>query len=482
MKTVKMLINADDKRSKICKEIYGHFTEHLGRCIYGGIYVGANSPIPNTNGVRNDIIEAFRKIKMPVLRYPGGCFADGYHWRDGIGAKSERKKAVNNYWGGGVEDNTFGTHEFFDLCELIGCEPYLAGNLGSGSISELSDWIEYITYDGESPLAETRRKNGREKPWKLKYLGIGNENWGYGGNMNPEYYASEYRRYKTFVHNYGENVLFKIACGPNTDDYNWTDKLMEKLVPCHADAISLHYYVFPTGQWEKKGGATDFPEVEYYSAVEKTFYTDELIKRHINIMSKHDPDNNIKLVIDEWGVWCDAEPGTNPAYLYQQNTMRDAVTAAISLNIFNKYSNRVIMANIAQTVNVLQSLILTKDEKMILTPTYHVFDLFKSHMDADLAYSHLDEKEISHSASVKDNALTATFVNTSLTEEYEINCDLCRFDAAKAEAYVITEKYNAYNDFDGNEPVKIKNHDVSLNNGGFSVKLPPCSVVGTVLG
>ena len=412
MKNISMLINTADKRSHINPEIYGHFSEHLGRCIYNGMYVGENSEIPNINGVRKDVIEAFKEIKMPVLRWPGGCFADEYHWKDGIGEKSQRKKMINTNWGGVTEDNSFGTNEFFDLCEEIGCEPYLAGNLGSGTVQELSEWIEYITFDGVSPMADLRRKNGREKPWKLKYLGIGNENWGCGGSMRPEYYCDEYRRYQSFCKNFSGNELYKIACGPNSNDYNWTDVVMSNLGEWNTKAISLHYYTVPTGDWNKKGSATEFSDEEYYETISKTLYMDELIKHHSGIMSRRDPEGKIGLIVDEWGCWYDVEEGTNPGFLYQQNTMRDAIVAACNLNIFNNHSDKVVMANLEQAVNVLQSLILKEGEKMVKTPTYHVFDLFKTHQGGELCYSYADNCQaggkipmISQSASVKDGVL-----------------------------------------------------------------------------
>ena len=231
MKQYQMLINAADRTGHIRPELYGHFSEHLGRCIYQGIYVGEDSPIPNIRGIRKDVIDAFRAIRMPVLRWPGGCFADEYHWRDGIGEKASRKRMVNTNWGGTVEDNSFGTHEFMELCELVGCKPYLAGNVGSGTVQELAEWIEYITFDGESPLANERRKNGREKPWKLPYLGIGNEAWGCGGNMRPEHYVDVYRRYQSFCKNFSGNTLYRVACGPSADDYHWTETMMQELKP-----------------------------------------------------------------------------------------------------------------------------------------------------------------------------------------------------------------------------------------------------------
>lgn len=490
MKKLKMTVNVSDKRSHINREIYGHFSEHLGRCIYNGIFVGENSDIPNTNGVRNDIIEAFRQIKMPVLRWPGGCFADEYHWRDGIGEKSSRKKMVNTNWGGVTEDNSFGTHEFFDLCEALGCEPYLAGNLGSGTVRELSEWIEYITFDGQSPMADLRRANGREKPWKLKYLGIGNESWGCGGNMRPDFYADLYRQYQSFCKNYSGNELYKIACGPSGNDYNWTDRIMSLLNEWHTKAISLHYYTVPTGNWDKKGSATDFSDEEYYSTISKTLYMEELVTRHCEIMSKHDPQNKIGLIVDEWGCWYDVEPGTNPGFLYQQNTMRDAIVAACNLNIFNRHSDRVVMANIAQAVNVLQALILTDGKKMLKTPTYHVFDMFKNHQDGELVYSFCENEKVSkedipavsQSVSVKDGVMTMTFANCSLDEEYEIECKLPEFDAGTAEARILTDGVRAYNDFGGSEDkVSPRAHSVLLDGKILTVRLPACSVVSVIL-
>lgn len=484
MKNISMLINTADKRSHINPEIYGHFSEHLGRCIYNGMYVGENSEIPNINGVRKDVIEAFKEIKMPVLRWPGGCFADEYHWKDGIGEKSQRKKMINTNWGGVTEDNSFGTNEFFDLCEEIGCEPYLAGNLGSGTVQELSEWIEYITFDGVSPMADLRRKNGREKPWKLKYLGIGNENWGCGGSMRPEYYCDEYRRYQSFCKNFSGNELYKIACGPNSNDYNWTDVVMSNLGEWNTKAISLHYYTVPTGDWNKKGSATEFSDEEYYETISKTLYMDELIKHHSGIMSRRDPEGKIGLIVDEWGCWYDVEEGTNPGFLYQQNTMRDAIVAACNLNIFNNHSDKVVMANLAQAVNVLQSLILTEGEKMVKTPTYHVFDLFKTHQGGELCYSYANNCQaggkipmISQSASVKDGVLTVTIANCSIDDDAHICCDIAGENYQNIECRILDNEVRDYNDFDNCDKVVPKEYSAKMTEKGFEIDLPKCSVV-----
>lgn len=490
MKKISMLINADDRISHINPEIYGHFSEHLGRCIYNGIYVGEDSSIPNTDGIRNDIIEAFRKIKLPVLRWPGGCFADEYHWKDGIGEKASRKKMINTNWGGVTEDNSFGTNEFFRLCELVGCEPYIAGNLGSGTVEELSQWVEYMTLEGGSPISEMRKKNGAEKPWKLKYLGIGNENWGCGGSMRPEYYADEYRRYQSFCKNYSGNELYKIACGPSGDDYNWTEVIMKNLNKYHTKGISLHYYTLPTGDWGHKGSARDFDSECYYTTVSKTLYMDTLLTRHGEIMNRYDPDHDIGLIVDEWGCWYDVEEGTNPGFLYQQNTMRDAIVAACNLNIFNRHSKRVVMANLAQAVNVLQALILTEGEKMIKTPTYHVFDLFSGHQDGELVYCYCSDETagndtkipmISSSASVKDGVMTITIANCSLEDSAEISCGLAGFECSEASARILTADVHGFNDFDAPERVAPTEYSVKLENGAVSAELPPCSVVCVTL-
>ena len=487
MKKFKMLINADDRLGHINKEIYGNFSEHLGRCIYGGIYVGEDSDIPNIHGIRKDIVEAFKNIKLPVLRWPGGCFADEYHWKDGIGEKSSRKKIVNTNWGGVTEDNSFGTHEFMELCELIGCEPYIAGNVGSGTVRELSEWVEYMTNEGGSPMSELRKENGREKPWKLKYLGIGNENWGCGGNMTPEYYAGLYKQFASFCKNYSGNELYKIACGPSGADYNWTEVIMKNLKNggfWQAKGISLHFYSI--SDWNNKGYATEFDDEAYYELLNITNFTDPLIKGHSEIMNRYDPDGEVALIVDEWGTWFEVEPGTNPGFLYQQNTMRDAMVAAISLNIFNRHSKRVKMANIAQAVNVLQAVLLTEGKKLVKTPTYHVFDLFKEHQEGDAVYCFSENENmkegkntpmISSSASVKDGVLTLTIANCSLNEEAEICCNVCGFEAESAVARILTDEVHAHNTFDEPEKVMIRDYEALISDGMLSVKLPPCSVV-----
>ena len=405
-------------------EIYGQFAEHLGRCIYDGIWVGPDSDIPNINGYRKDLIEALQVLKVPVLRWPGGCFADEYHWMDGIGPKENRPMMINNNWGGTVEDNSFGTHEFFNLCELLECEPYLSGNVGSGSVEELAKWVEYITAEGGT-LAELRAKNGRKEPWSLKYLGVGNESWGCGGNMRPEYYSDLYRRYATYCRNYDGNVLYKVASGASDYDYNWTKVLMDR-IGNQMHGVSLHYYTVKG--WEgSKGSATDFDTDWWYNMVSKAVEVEEVIENHKAIMNAYDPEGKIDLLLDEWGTWFDVEPGTNPGHLFQQNTMRDAMVASLSLNIFHKYTRRLKMANIAQIANVLQSMVLTRGEKMVVTPTYHVFRMYNVHQGAIFIPTTCDSEKFTDSngrqcpyvdvtASRDSNGrLHITLTNTSLT-------------------------------------------------------------------
>ena len=488
MKKISMVINADDRLGHIAPEIYGHFSEHLGRCIYNGIYVGENSPIPNTDGIRNDIIEAFRNIKAPVFRWPGGCFAEEYHWQDGIGEKALRRKIVNTNWGGVTEDNSFGTHEFMRFCELVGCKPYINGNVGSGSVRELSEWIEYMTSDAESPLTEQRKKNGRAEPWKLEYLGIGNENWGCGGNMRPEYYADVYKRYQTFCRNYSGNRLYRIACGPSSADYNWTEVMMKNLDSNNVDAIDLHYYTMPV--WPEMESATDFDDELYYKTIAAANFSDELITRHSEIMNRYDPEKKIGLVIGEWGCWHKVEEGTNPGFLYQQNTMRDAIVAAIELNVFNRHSDRVVMANLAQAVNVLQSIILTEGDKMIKTPTYHVFDLFKTHQNNEAVYCYTQNENMSEgknapmisvSASVNEKSMTVTVANCSLTEEAAVECSIFGFKASSVSCRILTNEAHSYNDFDCPNRVSITEHTAVIKDNVLKLNIPPCAVVECVV-
>lgn len=402
-----LAIRLDQPRWVINRNIYGQFAEHLGRLVYEGLWVGDNSPIANTRGLRNDVVTALKELRVPVLRWPGGCFADEYHWRDGIGPRDKRPRRPNASWGG-VDTNHFGTHEFLDLCEMLGADAYINGNVGSGSPQEMMEWIEYMTSDSDSDLANLRRRNGREKPWKIPYFAVGNETWGCGGNMRPEYYADVYRQYATFIKNHADNRIQKLAVGGYDENYNWTEVLMSQAAK-YMDGLSLHYYTLPTGNWEKKGSATQFDEKEWHATLARTLRMDEFIQKHSAIMDKHDPQKRVGLMVDEWGTWYDKEPGRDMGALYQQNTLRDAIVAGINLNIFHKHGERVRMTNIAQMVNVLQAMILTDKEKMALTPTYHVFRMYRVHQGATMIPIDLSAPEYrSNEASVPSLSVSAS--------------------------------------------------------------------------
>jgi len=485
-----LVIHADQGKDTISRMIYGQFSEHLGRCIYEGIWVEPDSAIPNTRGIRNDVVEALKKIKVPVLRWPGGCFADEYHWKDGIGPRTNRPSMINTHWGGVVENNHFGTHEFLDFCEQIGCEPYVSGNLGSGSVQEMMEWVEYMTSDASSPMANLRRANGRDEPWHVKYFAVGNESWGCGGNMTPDFYSDQYRRYNTFVKNYGTNRLYRIACGASDGDTNWTSVLMTD-VGNRMQGLSLHHYSLPTGSWRgSKGSATKFDETQWFSTLRRALEMDSLVQRHAAIMDKTDPQKRIGLMVDEWGAWYDVEPGTNPGFLYQQSTLRDALVAGVTLNIFNQHCDRVKMANIAQMINVLQSMILTDKEKMVLTPTYHVFEMFTPHQDAKLLPTELicedyarNEQTIpglNVSASVDNSgAIHVTLCNLNPTRPASVICNLQGTSPKSVSGRVLTSSdMTAHNTFDQPDTIKpAPFNDVQLASGGFTTTLPPKSVV-----
>lgn len=472
---------------KISKHIYGHFAEHLGRSIYDGFYVGDNSSIPNINGVRTDIIDALKKLQIPNLRWPGGCFADTYHWKDGVGPKEKRPTIVNTWWGNVTENNSFGTHDFLNLCEILGAEPYLSANVGSGTVQELIDWIQYTNFAGESPMSKWRRENGRDQPWNVKYWGIGNEAWGCGGNMTPEFYANIYRKYATYMNGWSGAPIYRIASGASSNDYNWTEVLMKNIPLNMVDALALHHY--SVIDWSNKSSAKDFTEQQYFQTLNQAWAMDSLIIKHSAIMDKYDPQKRIKLVVDEWGGWYDSEPGTPDGFLYQQNTIRDALLAGMTLNIFNNRADRVSMANLAQTVNVLQAVILTEGEKMILTPTYHVMEMYKTHQegikifnDIKTGYYEQDGKKIPKvSVSVsKDslNRITISLTNADPKKSEEVSINLLK-EAKEYYARILqASTINSHNTFDKPNEVAPKSFKaVTLKGKELKTTLPPASVV-----
>lgn len=484
-----LVLNVDAGKDTISRHIYGQFSEHLGHGVYGGIWVGPGSSIPNTRGIRNDVVAALKRIQIPNLRWPGGCFADEYHWMDGIGPREKRPRMVNTHWGGVVEDNSFGTHEFMDLCELLGTEPYICGNVGSGTVEEMSKWIEYLTFDGESPMAKLRAQNGREKPWKVKFWGVGNENWGCGGNMTAAFYADQYKRYATYCRNYGDNKLLKIAGGPYGSDVQWMETLMKNIPAGLMGGVSLHNYTLPRN-WSDKGSATAFDEAEYFVTVEKTMKMDEILAQQSRVMDVYDSSKKIGLMVDEWGNWYNVEPGTNPGFLYQQNTVRDALTAAMNLNAFNNHCDRVRMANIAQTVNVLQSLILTDGPKMVLTPTFYVYELYTVHHDAvsiplniHSPVYELNGKSVPaiNASASKDvrGWVHVSIVNVNPNASVKMACDIRGMRLNEASGKMITgEAINSCNTFEApNSVISRPFTAFKIDGNVLTVEMPAKSIV-----
>ena len=471
----------DTSGPSISRNIYGHFSEDLGRCIYDGFWTGDH--------IRMDVVEALKKIRVPVLRWPGGCYADQYHWRDAIGPRNQRKRTVNTTWGMVTEDNSFGTHEFLELCGLLGCQPYIAGNVGTGTPEEMENWLEYLNFNGKSTLADLRRQNGRDQPYNVSFWGVGNESWGCGGNMTPEHYSDQYRRYSEFCKNYPGAPLKLIASGPNGDDYNWTDVLMKHIPLGRTWGLSMHYYTI-AGTWRHKGSATQFAEDEYFKAMDACLKMEEIINKHSAIMDKYDPAKRVALVVDEWGIWTDAEPGSNPAFLYQQNSLRDALIAGTTLNIFNNHADRVKMAALAQTVNVLQALILTDKDKMLLTPTYHVFDLYKVHQDAkslviqvaspDYIYQGRRIPAVNASASRDSSgAVHISLVNLDPSKKITIRTELPGIVYKTIQGQILTSgKFTDVNSFDQPDKVKPASFSGAKKQGDeLVVELPAQSVV-----
>ena len=454
-----LTVRADQPGARIQPELHGQFMEHLGRNVYEGIWVGENSKIPNTRGYRNDVLAALKKLHVPVLRWPGGCFADEYHWRDGVGPRDKRPHRVNTFWGGVIEPNEFGTHEFFELAEMLGAKTYLAVNVGSGTVAETSQWVEYITSPSQSSLANERRANGRDQPWKIDYIGVGNEPWGCGGDMRAEYYADEYKKFALNIKAPREAMPVKVASGAYGERYDWTEVLMKEAAK-QMGAFSFHQYTLPTGKWDVKGPALTFSENDWIMTLHTTLRMDELVRKHGEVMDKYDPEKKIGLYVDEWGAWYDVEPGTNPGFLFQQNTMRDAVIAGLNLNIFQAHADRVKMANIAQMINVLQAMILTDKERMLLTPTYHVFEMYtpfqgSTLLPAELVTPEYKQGEFSipavsvSAARGKDGALVLALVNTDPNKPAHVTVQIAGTKASKLNARVLTTPaMNTHNTFE----------------------------------
>ncbi|WP_313809203.1 alpha-L-arabinofuranosidase C-terminal domain-containing protein [Sphingobium sp.] len=480
-------IHADRPGPTYDKAIFTQFAEHLGTGIYGGLWVGNDRSIPNTNGFRNDVVAALRNLSVPIIRWPGGCFADEYHWREGIGPKKDRPTKVNTHWGGVTEPNSVGTHEFFELLRQVGAQAYISGNVGNGTAREMAEWVEYMTAPAGS-LADERAKNGHKEPWTLSYFGIGNELWGCGGNMRPEFAADETRRYATFVKAPHGTKILKIASGANVDDYNWTDTIM-RVAGDKVDGLSLHYYTVPGG-WAPSASPTQFDENGWAETLAEARRVDELITKHSAIMDKYDPQKRVFLAVDEWGAWYAQDPGTHPGFLRQQNTLRDALIASIHLDIFAKHADRVRMTAIAQMVNVLQAMILTDGRKMVLTPTYHVFEMYKPWQDAtvlpidiDTPWYHKDKftmPAVSGSAvKAKDGKVHVGLSNLDPNQTNTVTVKLDGLNAANVSGRILTAPaINSHNTFTDPQAVKpVLFTGAQLSDGTLTVALPPKSVV-----
>jgi alpha-N-arabinofuranosidase len=481
-------LHGDQPGPKISRHIYGHFAEHLGGCIYDGLWVGEDSAIPNTRGIRNDVVTALKDLDIPNLRWPGGCYADDYHWQDGIGSRDQRKARVNRFWGKVVETNHFGTHEFLDLCEMLDCEAYIAGNVGSGSPREMQQWLEYLTHPGGTEMSDLRKQNGRNEPWRVAFFGVGNENWGCGGNMSPEKYAEEYKTFRTYLTSYNKGGTKFVACGPGGENLHWMDVVSDQLRG-RMDAISAHYYVM-SGPWSNKGDAVNFSRDEWFQLMRTTLDADRILAAYDAILDKGDKDNRVGLYVDEWGTWWNPTPGSNPGFLVQQNTLRDAVSAALFFHQFHAWADRVQMANIAQTVNVLQSMIFTDGPRMVRTPTYHAFHLYKPHMDATRLPIEISSPEIGpdkarvpavHASASKapDGSVTISLVNIDPENAIPLTIDLRDVKASRIAGRILTaDTMNAHNTFDAPDAVTTKAFSgARLSGKRLTLELPAKSIV-----
>ena len=491
----RITINPSDRTGTINPNIYGHFAEHLGRCIYDGFWVGEDSPIPNTSGFRNDVLAAMRRMKPPVIRWPGGCFADDYHWQDGTGPRAERPRRINIHWGEVIESNAVGTQEFMRLCRLLGAEPYLCGNVGSGTPRELRDWVEYCNFPGDSSWAQKRAADGSPQPFDVTYWGVGNENWGCGGNFSPEDYGTEFRRYASFMRGFGKK-LFLIACGPPSNEVEWTNRFFRKLRKDYwsfenIHGFAAHYYCGTAGT------ATQYSEEQWYQLIARGLEMEPLVVQQRAAMDAYDPQRQIGLIVDEWGTWHPVETGTNPAFLYQQNTLRDALVAATTLDIFNRHADKVVMANIAQTVNVLQAMILTQGAQMLVTPTGYVYEMYAPHQGGEALRMLIETEIISFkngskegalpavagSASLKGKTLFLTLTNSHASQTQEVTVDLLGgAKAAGGKARALAGEIHAHNTFEQPEALAPAAYTVKAEGASIHLTLPPAAVVAVEIG
>jgi alpha-L-arabinofuranosidase len=496
---VEMSVDASKPGARIDRNIFGQFAEHLGYGVYEGLWVGPDSKIPNTRGIRNDVVVALEALKVPNVRWPGGCFADEYHWRKGIGPAATRAASLNPNWGGVIEPNSFGLHEFMDFADQIGTEAYLSVNVGSGTPQEAAEWLEYMTTAQPTTLAKERATNGHPAPYKVAYLGIGNESWDCGGNMTPEYYLSQLKAYSRFVRNFNPaqqqdpHKMLRIAVGPGGDGprwTEWTETIMKawqgRSWSWDMEGLSLHNYTVV--RWPAAYKSVGFGETEYAEILQSTLDMDRLIRIHSAIMDKYDPQKKIALVVDEWGGWYAPLPGSNPGFLVQQNSQRDAILAALNINIFARHADRVRMANIAQMINVLQAMIMTDKEKMVLTPTYHVFKMYVPFQDATFVPVNFSGGFYAHgrialpridAIAAKDKAgkLWLAFTNVDPNQPAEIEASLAGVTAKSAVGETLTaSKVDSVNTFEAPNTVVPKAVTAKVQGGKLALTLAPKSV------
>jgi alpha-N-arabinofuranosidase len=493
---VELSVDLSNPGAKIDRNIFGQFAEHLGHGISDGIWVGPDSTIPNTRGIRNDVVTALKAIRVPNVRWPGGCFADEYHWRNGIG--NPRTVTLNPNWGGVIESNSFGTHEFMDFLDQIGAEAYVSVNVGSGTPREAAEWLEYLTTAQPTTLAKERAANGHAGPYKIAFLGIANESWDCGGNMTPDYYLSQMKIYSRFVRNFNpaqqdKQQMLKIAVGPGGAEPRWTEwtETIMKAYQQHTwswdmNGLSMHSYT--VGKWPPAFASENFGETEYSQFLKLTLAMDDLINKHSAIMDKYDPEKKVALVVDEWGAWYAPLPSSNPGFLVQQNSLRDAILAALNLNIFARHADRVRMANIAQMINVLQAMILTDREKMVLTPTYYVFKMYTPFQDSTFVPIAFDAGRYTHgditlprvdAIAAKDTAgkLWIAITNLDPNQRVDVEATLSGITAKSAAGETLTApKVDSINTFDSPKTVVPKPVSAKVQGGKLALKLEPKSV------
>jgi alpha-N-arabinofuranosidase len=457
-------------------ELHGQFAEHLGSCVYGGLWVGPASPIPNVNGLRKSAVEYLRALGVPVLRWPGGCFADDYHWRDGIGPIENRPKTVNQHWGMYTEDNAFGMHEFIELCRLIGAQPYFAGNVGSGTPRELRDWMEYCNYPSGSTLSDERIHNGSPDPFRVKYWGIGNELWGCGGNLSGDEYAERYRNFVTFLGKFGDTQPFFIGCGPSKDNAEWTQSFFTGLKGKHLpDGYTMHFYS------NSKAPATRFTDDDLEAQFATLPHMEEAILHQRGLMDRFDPQKKVGLMVDEWGVWDKMLPEDEQAHgrLWQQITMRAGVSTALGLNVFHRQADKLVMCNVAQMVNVLDAMLLTEGDKCVRTPAYYAFQLAKPHRGKISVKSspQANPMALSTSASIRDRSLVLTVVNPKPTQPIRLRANITGNTVRTANATTLFHAdMNACNTFSAPDTIIPREITADAHGETITIELPPLSV------